>query len=533
MARHPITIRRDGSGSWRQNLSLWLNPPPGRRYGSAFKGLTGTDGRPSQATIAAGIVIFAVVRGQPTFVHDRDGVTEFGAWCDRHGIAGDEYSYLSTMVDRAEGAYYTACVPVFSPGCVLCDGPGGKLVVEDGSLLCRVGHEWVIERPPDVGTPPFATAAISVPRFDVIIVAAAFLRPGDNVVSENAQGEADVGSSEWTAFLPWPRDLGPVLHGADVLLDGTKTGERDVVAKTPHAPAFVGFPEDLLNPATFEPSGNAGYPLSLGGERHGLTSYGEAFDFLETLYHAFPREDFLPDPVAVGQPWLPGWYKKDGETVMVASNLSAYLLGEDNGHRLLLGRCLSVSDNTPGASIRVTRVATSVNGGQPFAFAPRTGGAYRVDYVAGLSASGTLLGASLEITASTGTDLSAQKLPGDSFVMAAVVDPPVWFHRPDWTPPCTYDHTEVRAIESDGQTRTVSIVYYKIAVGDLFEKDGQGNLAQFQKKTFSIPCDTNSPYSGILCLRPGVDIAAAWNGDPAISPAPGYPDFDAFESAVE
>lgn len=209
MASTPITMKRDGSGSLAQKL-LAINPPPGYVYGSAYSGLGDDSGNPNPSTIDAGIVIFSVIEGVTVYDRDHPRGQSFGSWCANHGITGEEYNHLSNAVQSATPPYLTACVPVFAPRCVLCSGPGGKLVVKGGSLLCRVGHAWLIQRFVIPEIPPSIEAESHLTEhkhdyWNVITIAA--WRPstwGSNEAGELMPG---VEMDRLNLGSPWPSDL--------------------------------------------------------------------------------------------------------------------------------------------------------------------------------------------------------------------------------------------------------------------------------------------------------------------------------------
>lgn len=564
MASNPITMKRDGSGSLAQNLALYLNPPPGPTvYGSAYKGLMTASGDPNPETIAAGIVIFLrVMNGnieEGIWANDVNGTQEFGAWCEAHGIVGDEYMALSAAVRSASGTYYTACVPVIGRTCVLCTGPGGGLLIRGKSIFCRVGHEWLVERtPPDIP----ATASVEAVSGEIQAgyAAAGMLdlanqSSGDRVFLEGPEGLVDIPDGVYGEYIPWSGDWQPIIH--DVVLLGMNSANQYVEIGTTDAfvvyqkyasiesfgryPLLLGsvsrvldyyaFSRDYSSPTHYAPN-------SPGGEILNAGSYEAAMDFLGSIVTNFPAEAVFPDPVDVGQMWRAGTYYRNGELVAINSSANPFLIGGDSEYWpswIKIGDCAAgVDHSNPSAveAFRIDNVAPSFNNGEPIESTGVQWVTEKVSYKVFLSEEGTLNNVSLRVTAFTGFSRSpSNRLPGNSYIIIGIVyyhysEPR--FNTPNADIPCEWDSEEEQQIGTGSSATTVTVRYYRIEAGDLFEKDAEGRLLPGQKKTFSIPSDWDSPYYGMFKCREGYDIAAAWNDYPELHPSAGLPDFDTF-----
>lgn len=310
MASTPIIMKRDGSGSRASKLALYLNPPPGAIDGSAWHGLGGATGDVSRATIAAGIPIFDVTYEHGVHVHDKDGITEFGQWCENHGITGAEYDRLSGAVGAAEPGkpYLTACVPVFSPTCVL--SRGGRLVIEGGSLWCRVGFRWAIGDYVVPEIAPSIEASFHCDWSEVDYhnrVVVYYERPSlygsdeEGALVEEVAGRPELGT-------PWPEDWrrGCVrLRNTDEIWAGAWEG--------------WGIPADRRKGTSQVFLGTAardGYttgPITLQEE------HDDAADAAQYDRHLSDQERHILRVPPRGNLCRPGLYKKGGEVVAVVS----------------------------------------------------------------------------------------------------------------------------------------------------------------------------------------------------------------------
>lgn len=560
MATTPIIMKRGGSGSLAQKL-MAINPPPGPTvYGSAYKGLTTTSGDVNPETVKAGIVIFLVVRrgniSEGIWANDVNGTQEFGAWCEEHGIVGEEHQALEAAISGASGTYFTACVPVFAPRCVLCTGPGGKLLIRDNSLFCRVGHEWRIERPlPGPNLPPTVAVEAVSGEIRAYYAAAGMLdlaSSGDRVFLEGPEGLVDIPDDVHGKYIRWSGDWQPIIH--DVVLLGMNSANQYVEIGTTDAfvvyqkyastesfgryPLLLGSVSRVLDYYAFScdyfsPTHYA--PNSPGGEILNAGSYEAAMDFLGSIVTNFPADAVFPNPEKIGKMWRAGTYLKEGRVVAINSLARPWLIDGDSAYDtswIKIGDCAAgVDHSNPGAVVafRIDNVAPSFNNGEPIESTGVQWVTEKVSYKVFLSEEGTLNYVSLRVTAFTGYSQSTtSRLPGDSYIIIGVVDGSAGFNTPYADPPCKWDSSEERQIGSGSTATTVTITYYRINAGDFFEKDADGRLLPGQKKTFAIHCDANSPYQGLFMCREGVDIAAAWNGKPELNISAGAPDFDTF-----
>lgn len=465
MATTPIIMKRGGSGSLAQKL-MTINPPPGPTvYGSAYKGLTTTSGDVNPETIKAGIVIFLVVRrgniSEGIWANDVNGTQEFGAWCEEHGIVGEEHQALEAAISGVSGTYFTACVPVFAPRCVLCTGPGGKLLVHGNSLLCRVGHEWRIERPPPDLPPTVAVEAVSG-EIRAYYYAAGMLVPdvpsqyGTNprFLLEGPEGLVDLPDDVFGVYIPWSENWGPTIH--DVELRGFYLGQL-VDLRT--ADAFIihlngnssslgayyclGDVSRVLDYYAFScdyPSASHYAPNAPGGEIVDAGSYEAAIAFLGSIVTAFPADAVFPNPEKVGKMWRAGTYLKEGRLVAINSSARPWLIGGDSEYCpswIKIGDCPAGVDNPHrgGYDFRIDNVAPTLNNGDPLQGSV-FGQSSTIPYKVTLDEQGTLINVSLRVTAFTGYSQSTtSRLPGDSYIIIGVVDGTAGFNTPYADPP--------------------------------------------------------------------------------------------------
>ena len=556
MASNPITMKRDGSGSLAQKLAAYLNPPPSARDGTAYRGLVDAYGNLNQDTIAAGIVIFVVARGQPVYANDRDGTTELGAWCARHGISGKEYEHLDASIGSyISRSYATACIPLFSPTCILCSGPNGRLLVRAGALMCRVGHEWRREYFQAVDMPPTASVEAFTSGIRVSLGVAGMLDVREKnwqarLFLEGENGLVDLPERQGV-YIPWGNGWSPTIHGATILnSEGAETGAADVLVVDNYDrygnDSCIGDLSRVLQYTAFQPSytntGTYHYcPNFVGDELPKAGSFSEIVSFLKTLVTNFPDSAILPNPVDAGKAWRAGTYKFEGKSAAIVSHARPYLLTDgavstDWPYWITIGTCPTGLMGNPtwreAEKVRINNLSPNLGGSQTMEVSIARND--RLPYKICVAEGGTLLGVKLRVTASTGSSSSpGHRLPGDSHIIVAVASSAafVGFGNQSDEVPCTLDHSETRTVGSGDEAREMTIHFYRIEAGDYFEKDGEGRLASMQTRTFVISCDSDSPYSGIFLCRPGVDIAAAWNADPDILPSFGEPVFDEWEEA--
>ena len=314
MASNPITMKRDGSGSLAQKLALYLNPPPGPTvYGQAYDGLGDSNGNVNIGTVDNGIVVFSVTDSGVT-VYDRDhhNGQSFGTWCANHNITGKEYQHLSDVVQSAEPNYLTACVPVIAQRCVLCSGPGGKLIVRGKSLLCRVGHEWLIER--------FTIPEIP-PSIEAEVILTETKHDYGNVLSVYAERPSMRGSNEagelvdyvemgWVS--PWPEDkhravvVGRMITSEDGSPGGAYDWENYILPTDEDGEKGAKFAGTVARPGWYPQSYDEEYLA-------GLDSIQTNVDNIADLD---PTGGELIPPPTVGNPWRVGLYYKSGKLVM-------------------------------------------------------------------------------------------------------------------------------------------------------------------------------------------------------------------------
>ena len=517
MARRTIQIKVAGSGSC-QPLA------PEYTYGlgwitircSATSG--GYQGFPPTPGISLG--------SSPHTVVLPDGTQkDLWSWCDENGISWADFQRLEQEVEKLgpgpdienpdEYMALAFCEALFCPRVVLHNHALQLKLDGSGRALMHVRRGWAIHVAHFPIVPPSVEVSIDVPKMKAVISAAAYYY-NPFPLFENANGEA-TREEFWGRynFLPWPPESSPFLQNAEHIVDGEKVGEVDLMAYDNGGPKFFGAREELFDRANFRPSGNTGYPLKVGDQNLRLPSLSAAVEFLDTVYFGASQMNWFPDPVASGEPNLPGWYKQNGKVVIVQTMFK-------NGHpRILLGSIPYNYNALGDGKIRVTKVASDYNGGQPFEVDIyyeywRTGR----EFYGEIDVQGTLLNTQMFVTAYTGNG-RGDRLPANSYIMVALAGFDVRFNNPGGDVPCTLDHDEVVEVGDS----SVRVYYYKVECSDIFEKDG-AFLAPGQTKTIPIPCDSDSPYSGTLYLRPGVDFAAAWNRDPDISPSLEVPDFD-------
>lgn len=513
MARRTIQIKVAGSGSCQP-----LAPEYTYGLGSITIECSATSGGFQGFPPTPGISLGA----SPHTVFLPDGTEQdLWSWCDENGISWNDFQKLEQAVEALgpgptfdnpkEYMALAFCAARFCPRVVLHNHALQLKLDGAGRALMHVRRGWTIHVAHFPIVPPSVEVSIDVPKMEVGISAAAYYH-NYNPIYETADGEATY--DEWgrTGYLPWPPQNSPFLQKAEHIVDGEKVGEVDLMAYDDGGPKFFGLREELFDRTNFRPNGNTGYPLKAGDENLHFPSLSAAVEFLDTVYFGASQMDWLRDPVAAGEPTLPGYYKKDGKVVLVQTAFGGGKV------RKLLG---TMPTSFVGGKIRVTKVAGDYNGGQPFEVEAKFSNVEEGRMFYGeIDASGTLLYTQMLVTASTGNG-RGDMLPANSFIMVAVATGTVMFDNPYGAPPCVIDRYE----EVEVGNSFVAVYYYKIKGSDIFESDG-AFLTPGQTKTFSVPCDSKSPYSGTLRLRPGVDFAVAWNKDPEISPSLETPIFD-------
>lgn len=520
MASNPITMKRDGSGSLAQKL-LAINPPPGYRNGTAYHGLIDAAGNPDAATIAAGIPIFFVNDdGSGISVVDAAGRHTFASFCAAHGIAGEEEQHLLDLVSGlASGAYYAACVPVFSPTCVLCSGPGGALVMKGRSLLCRVGHQWLHERAP---TPEPVPASASI----ALVVGA--VAPGQAyyaafvdlwpLATQNADSTIHYRPNDYMTWPPWPKDADVAIRPYEHWPDAPTETVLDTYGGDYNS-THVGELADFLASGIVYRNGDRFTP-----------SVGSDFDYVATLedalakissvsgISAFYLSTVFPEPGENGKAWRSGrYFDADGHLVLVATDSSAKTLGAEP----------SPIDGAVATAQVGTMTAGGVGGQAHFKgdadwpkdygipdgnFRATIGNQRQIPYVAAVGEHGHVAGEVYAIALSTGT---LQHLPADSYIGVAV--------RATSQLYLSLDGDALTPISEETDEDGVTIYRFRIPVGDHLGKADDG-LADGQTATLTLETDG---FSGRLYGRT-IDLAAEWNGLPSLAPA-GEPDFSTWE----
>lgn len=518
MASNPITMKRDGSGSLAQKL-LAINPPPGYRNGTAYHGLIDAAGNPSMQTVQAGIPIFVVTETGGVSVVDTTGWHTFASFCAAHGIASEEEQHLLDLVSGlASGAYYAACVPVFSPTCVLCSGPGGAIVMKGRSLLCRVGHQWLHERAPTPEPVP-ASASIALVAGAVapgVAYYAAFVDLWP-LATQNADGTIRYRPNDYMTWPPWPKDADVAIRPYEHWPDAPTETVLDTYGGDYNS-THVGELADFLASGIVYRNGDLFTP-SVGSDFGYVATLEDALAKISSVsgISAFYLSTVFPEPGENGKAWRSGrYFDADGHLVLVATDSSAKTLGAEPSPIGVAVATAQVGTLTAAAGYESQTAyfkgdanwpPPDINFRATTATDPR-----QFPYIAAVGEHGHVAGEVYAIALSTGT---LQHLPADSYIGVAV--------RATSQLYLSLDGDALTPISEETDEDGVTIYRFRIPVGDHLGKADDG-LADGQTATLTLETDG---FSGRLYGRT-IDLAAEWNGLPTLAPA-GEPDFSTWE----